>query len=319
MKVSVIIPTLNEGERIRTLLRSLKKAPYPDKEIIVVDGGSRDNTVKIAKEEGVRVLQEEGPIKGPGNAKNQGVKVSRGKIIGFIDADNKKVNRKFFREVMKHFEDKDVVGVLTASNLLPSTFFRKWYLTLRSSTFSQLADSKLYGYTPSFTFIRKELFLHLGKFSPRGTGEDDILLLKLKKYLLSHPSKKIIYEPNAIIYDGSALTFQEYLKQSIWYGKSALFYFRSSKRKFFSKLIIAFGPLGYATCLTSFLLLPLSTWFLIPSLFYIPKLGLIFWDTFKDRKYHRLLTPLIDLIKGYGHMYGLIYSLVSELKNVERK
>ncbi|TDA29225.1 MAG: glycosyltransferase family 2 protein, partial [Hadesarchaea archaeon] len=52
MKVSVIIPTLNEGERIRDLLRSLKEAPYPDKEIIVVDGGSKDDTVKIARKEG---------------------------------------------------------------------------------------------------------------------------------------------------------------------------------------------------------------------------------------------------------------------------
>jgi GT2 family glycosyltransferase len=49
VRVSVIIPTLNEGERIRGLLRSLKEAPYPEKEIIVVDGGSTDGTVEIAR------------------------------------------------------------------------------------------------------------------------------------------------------------------------------------------------------------------------------------------------------------------------------
>ncbi|MEM2674669.1 MAG: glycosyltransferase [Candidatus Hadarchaeales archaeon] len=307
MKVSVIIPTLNEGERIRDLLRSLKEAPYPDKEIIVVDGGSKDDTVKIARKEGAKVLQEEGSVKGPGNAKNQGARAAKGEVVCFVDADERGVNKEFFEKSMRHFQDREVVAVLTRSEILPSTTFRKWYLSMRSSTFSKLVESGIYGPSFSFTFIRRDLFLELGGFSPTGAGEDDALNLKLRKYLDSHPSKRWVYEPGAVRFDGSALTFQEYFRQSVWYGKSALPYFKVSERGFFSKLVIAVGPLLYLFPLPSLLLIPLSRWFLLPFLLYSPKLALLMWDTLKDRKIHRLLlTPLMDLVKGYGHLLGLL-------------
>lgn len=310
MKVSVIIPTLNEGERIRSLLRSLKEAPYPDKEIIVVDGGSKDDTVKIAREEGARVLQEEGPAKGPGNAKNQGARAAEGEVVGFVDADEKEVNKEFFEKSLRHFQDREVVAVLTRLEVLPSTAFRKWYLSMRSSTFSKLAESGIYGPSFSFTFIRRDLFLELGGFPSTGAGEDDALNLKLRKYLNSHPSKRWVYEPGAVRFDGSALTFQEYFRQSVWYGKSALPYLKASERGLPSKLAIGVGPLLYLFPLPSLLLIPLSRWFLLPFLLYSPKLALLVWDTLKDRKIYRLLlTPLMDLVKGYGHLWGLLHYL----------
>ncbi len=306
MRVSVIIPTLNEGERIRELLRSLKKAPYPDKEIIVVDGGSRDDTVEIAREEGARVLQEEGPAKGPGNAKNQGARAAGGEVVCFVDADERGVNEGFFESAMRHFRDPGVVAVLTRLELLPSTPFRKWYLSVRVSTFSKLADSGLYGPSLSFTFIRRDLFLKLGGFPPTGAGEDDALNLRLRKYLDSHPSKRWVYEPNAVRFDGSALTLREYFRQSVWYGRSAIPYLKTSERGFPHKLMIAMAPLLYTVSLSSLFLVPLSRWFLLPFLLYLPKLALLVWDTLKDRKIHRFLTPFMDLVKGYGHLWGLL-------------
>ena len=58
MKVSVTIPTLNERATIGKLLNSLLKDPYLDKEIIVIDGGSTDGTVEMARKCGVIVLEE---------------------------------------------------------------------------------------------------------------------------------------------------------------------------------------------------------------------------------------------------------------------
>jgi glycosyltransferase involved in cell wall biosynthesis len=311
VRVSVIIPTLNEGERIRGLLRSLKEAPYPEKEIIVVDGGSTDGTAEIAREEGAIVLREEGPVRGPGNARNQGARAARGEVLAFFDADEKGVNGEFFERVMKHFEDEEVVAVLTSLEILPSTFFRRWYLSMRSSTFSRKAEAGLYGPSLPFTFIRKGLFLELGGFAPTGTGEEDNLNLRLRDYLASHPERRWVYEPGAVRYDGSALTVGEYFRQSVWYGKSAIPYLRSSERGLLPKVVIGFGPLLYVFSLTSPFLLPLSRWFLLPFLLYLPKLGLILWDTLRDRRLHRLLTPAMDLVKGYGHLLGLLKYLFS--------
>ncbi|MHA1225039.1 MAG: glycosyltransferase, partial [Candidatus Heimdallarchaeaceae archaeon] len=47
--VSIIVPTLNEERNIENCLKSLLELDYPLVEIIVVDGGSEDRTVEIAK------------------------------------------------------------------------------------------------------------------------------------------------------------------------------------------------------------------------------------------------------------------------------
>lgn len=83
MKVSVIIPTYNEEGTIGACLESLSKQTYKDLEIIVIDDGSTDNT--LSKIGGVGLLREE--HKGPGAARNLGVKESSGEILVFVDAD----------------------------------------------------------------------------------------------------------------------------------------------------------------------------------------------------------------------------------------
>ena len=55
MKLSIIIPILNEAHRIPQLLEELKRFQQSNCEIIIVDGGSKDNSVEIAKHAGFRV------------------------------------------------------------------------------------------------------------------------------------------------------------------------------------------------------------------------------------------------------------------------
>jgi glycosyltransferase involved in cell wall biosynthesis len=83
--VSVVIPTLNEEQNIRSLLHQvepmLKDYAY---EIIVVDGHSKDRTVQIAKSLGAKILYDE---IGKGSALTKGIKAGKGKIIVSMDAD----------------------------------------------------------------------------------------------------------------------------------------------------------------------------------------------------------------------------------------
>lgn len=83
MRISVIIPTLNEEEDLPVLLDSLSKQSCRDFEVIVADAGSSDNTVKIAKKYKARVV----PGGMPGVGRNRGAEVAEGQYLFFLDAD----------------------------------------------------------------------------------------------------------------------------------------------------------------------------------------------------------------------------------------
>lgn len=84
MKISIVIPTLNEGKYIESTLFHLKRLnPY---EIIVADSHSEDDTVKIAKKYGARVVQARRGAASFG--RNAGGKIARGDVILFLDADS---------------------------------------------------------------------------------------------------------------------------------------------------------------------------------------------------------------------------------------
>jgi len=81
--ISVIIPALNEAHCIREAISSARAEDHA--EVIVVDGGSRDETVSIAKREGARVLTASG---GRAEQQNQGAAAARGGILLFLHADS---------------------------------------------------------------------------------------------------------------------------------------------------------------------------------------------------------------------------------------
>ena len=89
MKVSVVIPTLNEEEGIGKTIDMIKVEEFKrrgwDLEIIVVDGESKDRTREIARSKGAKVIIE--PRKGYGRAYKTGLKEAKGEIIVTGDAD----------------------------------------------------------------------------------------------------------------------------------------------------------------------------------------------------------------------------------------
>lgn len=81
-KVTVVIPTKNEGPMIQEVIESVR--PYAD-EILVVDGHSTDDTRKLALELGARVELDGG--RGKGDAIRTAIEKAKGDVLVFIDAD----------------------------------------------------------------------------------------------------------------------------------------------------------------------------------------------------------------------------------------
>jgi len=87
MSISVIIPTFNESNTIVETVTKVRNADTDSlKEIIIVDGGSTDETIQRAKKINVRLLHS--PQKGRAAQMNYGAKQAHGDILYFLHADS---------------------------------------------------------------------------------------------------------------------------------------------------------------------------------------------------------------------------------------
>ena len=86
MKISVVIPTLNEEESIGQVLDKIPKDKKYEWEIIIVDGNSKDRTQEIAEKKGAKVIIEK--RKGYGRAYKTGFQHASGDIIVTMDGDD---------------------------------------------------------------------------------------------------------------------------------------------------------------------------------------------------------------------------------------
>ena len=110
--VSVIIPMYNSEKTIRRTINSALRQTVSSLEVICVDDGSEDGTKSILKE----LSQEHSEIiilcqehSGPGVARNQGIKSSKGKYIAFLDSDDEYVDETALEIMIKACNDNEAV------------------------------------------------------------------------------------------------------------------------------------------------------------------------------------------------------------------
>jgi glycosyltransferase involved in cell wall biosynthesis len=86
--VSIIIPCFNAAGCIQEAIESALAQTYCNKEIIVVDDGSSDNSLPLIEAFGHRVRCVTGPNEGAAAARNKGLAIASGEFVQFLDADD---------------------------------------------------------------------------------------------------------------------------------------------------------------------------------------------------------------------------------------
>jgi glycosyltransferase involved in cell wall biosynthesis len=99
MQISILIPCFNAERWIAQSIESALAQTWPDKEVIVVDDGSTDNTLKIIRRFEGRVRWETGPNRGGGAARDRLMRLARGEWLQYLDADDVLLPEKVARQV----------------------------------------------------------------------------------------------------------------------------------------------------------------------------------------------------------------------------
>jgi glycosyltransferase involved in cell wall biosynthesis len=108
--VTFVIPTLNSARTLGSCLASIREQEYPGEiEVVLVDGGSTDETLEIARRFDVdRVLDN--PLETGEAGKARGVREARGEILAFVDSDNILVGREWLVRMTAPFAEERIVS-----------------------------------------------------------------------------------------------------------------------------------------------------------------------------------------------------------------
>jgi glycosyltransferase involved in cell wall biosynthesis len=87
-KISVIVPSYNQGAYIERTIQSILNQRYPNLEIIVMDGGSTDQTLKILKKYSKKIVWFSEKDAGQADAINKGLRFSSGQILAYLNSDD---------------------------------------------------------------------------------------------------------------------------------------------------------------------------------------------------------------------------------------
>lgn len=109
-KISIIIPIYNSEKNLKKCLDSIVKQTYNNLEIILVDDGSNDNSLRIMKEyqmKDKRIKIIEKGNSGVSSSRNVGLINSTGEYITFIDSDDT-IDTYYLEHTMKYFVDPEI-------------------------------------------------------------------------------------------------------------------------------------------------------------------------------------------------------------------
>lgn len=297
-KTSIIIPMYNEQRYIARCLESLVSQSYQNFEIILIDDGSKDNTVKIAEtfhdKFHLTILKQKNSW--PGKARNRWAKEAKWDIIVLVDADmyfDKHFIKNLVDPILKWQEMGTAHGIEKVGN--PENIWAKTWC-LNRIPYPQKRSGV-------YRAILKDVFLNSGWFdSSKWYFDDNLSHINSGKWALTIM--------NAICYHNNPSTLWEAFKHSIWVGKSLAQtnelgnYLKTYKKIALSGLVllvlVLFFGLFYHVSFVYFICAFVALFIVMLEYLAIKKI-----KQEKDLRYLRSF-PILSITRWLGYFYGMI-------------
>jgi cellulose synthase/poly-beta-1,6-N-acetylglucosamine synthase-like glycosyltransferase len=310
---------MNNAATIEECLQALLAQNYPldHLEVILVDGGSKDKTIQLAKKYPVKICQTS--LNCPA-AYNYAQKIALYPILGFVDSDAK-VEPDWLKKLVTRLDEPDVGGVSGSIDTwntdnpwarsigyeLKTRYRRIGKYTKRIATMNLL--------------LKKSVIEEVGGWAEDMPSQYDTEF----GYRLALKGYKIAYEPSSVCYHFNRPTLRKFYRQQLQYGKNTL-------RLYFKYGALAQGdeitdvgmniqPIWILATITIFLIGIIPRlhflWyiscalFLVMSVYYVYSAAKIAVE-FKDKSAMRLI--LLYYVRSIAWFNGAIITTITQLR-----
>ncbi|MBT3721646.1 glycosyltransferase [archaeon] len=195
--ISIIIPTLNEEKNISRVISQFSK--IKNLEIIIADGSSDDDTIKIAKKLGAKVFLNKRKTQNIGKNRNLGATHAKGNILIFCDADTQFKNaKKAILNIESKFSSNNLLAGVPRLEIFPKEkkiqdfFFHSIFSFILKTSFK----TKIPLASGQCQIIRKKIFRQMkGYNSKMAVNEDAEIFERIsKKGQVKYFNDIIVYE-----------------------------------------------------------------------------------------------------------------------------
>lgn len=317
--ISIAIPTLNEDKHILGCLQSIFAQNYPKNrlEVIIVDAGSTDNTLKIASKYPVKVVKN---VEGDTHiGKMLGIKHSTGDFYIYLDADVLLRGKRWFTEMLVPLMDDQKIVAVSSRYYSKKNF--SW-LT-RFLTYDEIQRDPIYEFfSPSITETivekrkgyylcryTKELIPPAGMCLYRTKVLKSSFIFKRKKFmeldglsiLVSEGHNLFGYVPKTGFYHDFMPNLKTLLKKR--YRNISRNYLFQEEGRYYTWFDLH--------SLKGFL--KVITWIVYVHLF-VPSLVRGIIKTLKHKDLICLVEPFLNILETYSIIFGFAYAYVSKYR-----
>ncbi|MEM8861672.1 MAG: glycosyltransferase, partial [Chloroflexota bacterium] len=329
MDFSVIIPAYNAEKTLPDCIHALKnQIDVPGTyEIILVDNGSNDLTVDLAKAAGWQVAVQ--TKRGPGACRNMGLSIAQGDIICFTDADCAPLENWISEVTQPLREDSSITGCKGVYKTHQKTVAARFVQAEYEGKYQLLAQQEQIDFIDTYcAAYRHEALQEVNGFNEDFQKAEDTEMA----YRLASSGHKLVFQPKAVVYHTHSATLFDFFVKKIqtayWVAqlvrKHPRYGVRDSHNPQITKIqmlimLLFLCALGAAPIWGIF---DLGSWIRIPGI-NLPAwasllLALVFASTTlpsaiirwnKDRVI-ALLSPMLVAIRTLGHTIGYIWGVL---------